>query len=55
MKKKLGDFTIRETEMFCRKHISDECRGCPFSTDDSIMFCLLLGDKELDEEIEVGE
>ena len=60
MKKKLGDFTLREVEMICRKHIADNetlCDGCPFETSDS-RGCLTLGnntDEELKMELEVKE
>lgn len=30
MKKKLGDFTIREWKDICKKHPYGICRNCPF-------------------------
>ena len=61
MKKKLGDFTLREIEMICRKHLTSDdeglCIGCPFGTSDS-RACLTLGnntDEELEMEVEVNE
>ncbi len=59
MKKKLGEFTIREAQMICRRHFvssdgKEICVGCPFAT--AVRACLITGnntDEELEMELEV--
>jgi hypothetical protein len=30
--KKIGDFTLKEFALLCKKHLKNHCKDCPFST-----------------------
>ncbi|MBO7691935.1 MAG: hypothetical protein J6T10_04785 [Methanobrevibacter sp.] len=56
MRKKIGDLTLRETKIICKKY--RRCENCPLFPKDEF-FCLLnsvwFEEKYLDQEIEVKE
>ena len=54
MKKKIGDYTIREVNTICEAHGSS-CKGCIFVTDLGICMASIKYNNFYDNEVEVPE